>query len=334
MTEYNGVATPDTWTCEECGRTAAQHPCSIKRLHRDFVAMLRIKNEQAHIVEVITALQSLCDEIFVFDDHSTDATEDLVKPLSKVHYIPSPFEGMNESRDKNYLYDQIIQFCEPNWIICVDGDEVLESQGAVIIREHVTKFPQVQSWRLKIAFLWDSPNTVRVDRIYNDFWRPSLFRPFIPRPHVPDDIGLMREFRFMATPFGRHQGDDKPNLHCSSVPQRLLHDSRMLPARLKHYGYMERAQRVRKLDFYTSIDWLNDAEDCYRHMCLGDSPMLEEMPCIATLLSMGILTQSDVGSLVQPADAVCVHAGPLALEPWDESKPWEMTGWARAQSLV
>ncbi len=331
MNEYTEVATPDTWQCVECGNAAARHPCAIKRRRLDFVAMLRIKNEEAHIAEVLQSINSLCDAIFVFDDNSTDRTAEIVKLFEKVHYIRSPFEGLNESRDKNYLYDQIIKYCEPNWILCVDGDEVLEANGPAIIRDYVTRFPDVQAWKLKIAFLWDSPDQVRVDRIYNDFWRPSMFRPFIPRPHVPDDIALMKEFRFMATPFGRHVGADKPNLHCSSVPQRLLHAARILPARLKHYGYMERDNRVRKLDYYTSIDWLNASEDCYRHMCQGDDPTLDELPLICTLLKMNVLTLADASSLIVPADSYLVHAGPLTMAPWNESESWEPTDWAKIQ---
>lgn len=328
MKEYSSIVTPDDWQCANCSTAARFHACGIVRRRRKFVAMLRIKNEERWICEVLDSLQNLCDDIFVFDDHSTDRTREIVQRIGKVHYFLSPFEGLNESRDKNYLYDRIMEWCEPEWIICVDGDEVLESRAAEIIRAAVGASPKTQSWRLKIAFMWDSPDQVRTDRIYGDFWRPSMFRPFVPRPHVADDLALLREFRFMSTPFGRHTGSDQPNLHCSSVPQRLIHEARPLPVRLKHYGYMDRVDRVRKLDYYTSIDWKNESEDWYRHMTQGDAVSLSELPIT---MGAGRLTVAEAQSLVCRADERLVHAGPRVLEPWDEGKEWSITAWAMSQ---
>jgi hypothetical protein len=129
------------------------------------------------------------------------------------------------------------------------------------------------------------------------------------------------------------QGDDQPNLHCSSVPQRLLHGFKNCPARLKHYGYMTRETRVRKLDFYTSIDWLNAAEDCYRHMCQGDAVHLEELPKVRALIHRRILSEADAGRITcVSADATLVHAGPLRLTPWDEDAPWSMSDWAKQRA--
>jgi glycosyltransferase involved in cell wall biosynthesis len=308
--------------------------------------MIRAKNESRWIEEVIRSIMPLCERIYVMDDHSTDNTVAILeslryvtveKDLDRRHVevvtvLPSPFTGLNESRDKNWLYDQILLECEPEWILCIDGDEVLEKNGPHLIRTRCGAAPYIDSFRLAIAFLWDSPNRWRTDRIYGDFWRPSLFRPFIPDPEKPDDLLVAKEFRFKATPFGRHVGSDQPNLHCSSVPQRRIHGSKMLPVRLKHYGYMDRADRVRKLDYYTSIDWKNEAEDCYRHMTQGDFPQVLELPKVQDLFHRGILNQADIDRILNvPPEATLLHAGPLKLEPWDESKPWQMSDWAKGQ---
>ena len=292
--------------------------------------MLRVHNESRWIAEVIESILPLCAKIFVLDDHSTDDTVEICRRYEKVTVFESPFVGLNESRDKNWLYDQIILECAPEWILCIDGDEVLESAGPAKIREYCGSSTAPNSFALKIEFLWNDPNTVRADRIYGDFWRPSLFRPQHEHPDTPDTRTLIREFRFMSTPFGRVQNHDQPNLHCSSVPQRLLHGFRRLPARLKHYGYMERQARVGKLDYYTSIDWKNAAEDSYRHMCQGDNPHISELPKVRELVSHGVLNAADLDHILNvPASERFLHAGPIELKPWSDE--WSMSEWARRQ---
>jgi hypothetical protein len=126
--------------------------------------------------------------------------------------------------------------------------------------------------------------------------------------------------RFLTTPFGRRVNGNEPNLHCSSVPQRFLHEHQRLPAKLKHLGYLYREDRVRKLDRYTGLDWLNQAEDCYRHMTQGDSPQLAELPTVQRLLAEGHLQQSDVDFLLNtPPEMRLVHAGPLTLQTFIEN---------------
>lgn len=338
MTDYTGLTTCEDWRCH-CGVRKADHYHDFKRQEFQFVCMIRLRNESRWIEEVIVSTLSLCGRVFVMDDHSTDATPAILQKLvnrlgeDTIVVIPSPFTGLNEMRDKNYLHDHIIANCKPEWILCIDGDEVLEGPAAEAIQRTIAIYPEVQSWALKIEFLWNNPHQVRCDRIYGDFWRPSLYRVFHETPGNADSRKLLQEFRFQSTPFGRHVNSDKPNLHCSSVPQRMIHGFKRIPARLKHYGYMERAWRVAKLDYYTSIDWENRAEDCYRHMCQGDNPKIEELPKIRDMEAAGVLTSPQVKKLLfVPPESRLVHAGPLEICPWEEGKPWSMSDWALAQN--
>lgn len=339
---YDGLTTPADWKCGYCGMPRRLHACAFHRPKYDFVAMLRIKNEARWIAEVIQSILPLCDLVFVLDDHSTDDTKTIAEQQgSAMRVMSSPFSGLNEARDKNYLYDQVIAECEPRWILCIDGDEVLEKRAPDLIRgwcaiqdlQHPRMNSGATSAKLKIEYLWNDPNTVRVDRIYSDFWRPSLFRPFHADPDKPDDIKVLSELRWKTTPFGRSIEGAEPNLHCSSVPQRFLAGAKLLPARLKHYGYMDRARRVEKLDWYTSIDWHNESEGRYLHMIQGDIPQVDEMPRIAELIRQGTLTDADIKQMqCVDLNTRLLHAGPIRLARWDEDAPWEMTEWARKQS--
>lgn len=339
---YDGIVTPADWICSHCGQPRGAHACAFHRPKVDFAAMLRVKNESRWIAEVIQSLLPLCDRVFVFDDHSEDDTKTITQQQgSAMRVFSSPFSGLNEARDKNWLYDRVIAECEPRWVLCIDGDEVLEKRGPQEIRnwcaiqeapEFAPLGPGATSGKFKIEYLWNDPQTVRVDRIYGDFWRPSLFRPFHADPDKPDDLKVLAECRWRATPFGRKVDGNEPNLHCSSVPQRFIHGAKMVPVRLKHYGYMERAQRVAKMDWYTSIDWHNESEGHYLHMIQGDRPSVSELPRVAEMIQRGILGPGDVIEMWNvETDTRLLHAGPIELRPWDESAPWEMSEWARRQ---
>ena len=330
---YDDVVVSEAWRCTQCGRLRKEHIClkGFSRQHYEFVGMLRIRNEARWLAEVLESIRPLCEMIYVLDDHSTDDSASICQRYDHVRVLASPFTGLNEARDKNYLYDQIIADCAPAWILCIDGDEVLERAGQEIIRAWCA-ITEAQSAKLKIEFLWGGRATVRVDRVYGDFWRPSLFRPFHEDPDKPDDQKILRECRWLGTPFGRQRDGNPPNLHCSSVPQRFLHGAKLLPARLKHYGYMLREDRVNKLDYYTSIDWKNDAEDWYRHMCQGDRVTSAELPRVRELVRTELMTQTEMDRLFTDAQDQLVHAGPLVLAPWNEEAPWVLTPWAKAQS--
>lgn len=244
--------------------------------------MLRIKNEARWIDEVIQSILPLCEHVFVLDDHSTDGTAELVEWIDpkRVTVFRSTFEGLDESRDKNFLLDKIAEHVPPEhlvgapdapyWVLAIDGDEVLAPGAQKIVAEfcetstaHVAKLP--------ILYLWDRRNQVRVDGVYNNFVRPSLFR-------------LNKKFSFKTTVCG----DNSANLHCSSTPQELLEAAVRCEASLLHLGYMDRADRIRKYEWYNKIDPNDEKwEDCYRHIVIGD---------------------------VFPADSKFRYAGPLQLK--------------------
>jgi glycosyltransferase involved in cell wall biosynthesis len=280
----------------------------------EFVAMLRIRNEARWIEEVIESLLPLCARIFILDDHSTDETASICARYESVEVFPSPFTGLNEARDKNWLFDQVMERCKPTWILCIDGDEVLSPGSAEVIREK-TRAAECDAFSFKIVFLWNDRHTARVDRIYDHFWRPSMFRPFHPDPNKPDHAKIAGDLRWLTTPFGRVVNGETPNLHCSSVPQRYLAgQQRCEGVSLLHYGYMDRADRVRKLDYYTGIDWLNQAEDSYRHMTQGDGVTIEELPITRRLIAEGRMSASDAHYMIDtPPTASLIHAGPLEL---------------------
>lgn len=239
-------------------------------------AILRVRNESRWIKEVIEGCLRATPYVLVFDDNSTDDTLAIAAKAGAM-VIPSPFREeprvIDEARDKDWVLLCARELWNPDWVLMVDGDEVLMGADLDTLREAIApEQDDVDAWSFQIVYLWDRPDQIRVDGIYGDFFRPSLFR------------ARGSTLLFRRTPYGG-------NFHCSSVPADRILGHVRLPVRLKHYGYIDREQRIAKWHWYNSIDPRNEFEDCYRHMVLGD---VDELPASAKLK----------------------HAGPLRLAPW------------------
>lgn len=238
--------------------------------------MLRVKNEGRWIGRVINSIRPLCgDNIHVLDDHSTDATVAIARAHG-AHVYLNRFTGINETRDKNWLLAKIMDTTSPDWVLHVDGDEELEPAGINSIRAAITSNLN-PSYTLQVIYLWNNENQIRVDRWYKNFIRPSLFST------------KNTNLTFNPTIFGRGTA---ANLHCTNVPEDLVRKCGLCDARLIHYGYIDRAMRVAKYDYYNTVDPDNILEDRYRHIVQGDIPEV-------------------------PAHVVLKHAGPLVLEPYE-----------------
>jgi glycosyltransferase involved in cell wall biosynthesis len=248
--------------------------------------MLRIRNEARWIREVLESVLPVCERIFVLDDHSEDETVEICEQFGgMVTVLRSHFTGLDETRDKNFLLQHIMGDVQergegihltgspdsPFWVLAIDGDEVLSKNGPAEIRRVLAE-TEYNAFKLPIRYLWNARHVIRVDGVYRNFSRPSLFRL------------MNRAFTFQSTPYGG-------NFHCSSIPQELLGQAVAAPpcgeAEILHLGYLHREDRIRKFHWYNEMDPNNHAEDCYRHMVVGD---------------------------LYPAHSTFRHGGPLQLE--------------------
>lgn len=230
------------------------------------IGALRVKNEARWIMKAIRSIQPICERILVFDDHSTDGTPHFCQPLQGVRVIRSPFEGLDEARDKTLLVDKIAEYWGRQWVLMIDGDEEL----ANLLQQPLYMSDGAPAYTFRIAYLWDREDQERVDGVYANLTRPSLF-------DLSRTDGV-----FQSTGNGG-------NFHCFNVPTDLLGKSRPSGAVLKHYGYLHRADRLKKYEFYNRLDPNNEAEDFYRHVVIGD---------------------------VFPTDHRGKHGGPLELRPF------------------
>ncbi len=229
----------------------------------NIAGMMRVRNEARWIERSIESILPLCNAgIHILDDHSTDDTVAIARFLPNVAIERSPFSGLNESRDKNYLLNGMGKNLD--WVVCIDGDEALTPDGLVNL-ELAMRFSNATALSLPIWYLWDREDQMRVDGVYGNFHRESVFRP-VAGAHF-------------------HEGP-APNFHCGNVPPDLRHNRQVVNAPLLHYGYMERDDRLRKYSWYNAKDPGNHSEDCYRHMVQGD---IVDVPADAILKHGGPL---------------------------------------------
>jgi hypothetical protein len=248
--------------------------------------MMRVRNEGRWIRRVIEAVRPLCgDNIYVMEDGSSDNTEAEIQQTG-AWFLKSPFAGggLNEQRDKNWLLQEVKSLCpSADWILMPDGDEELEPGGCEKIRRVLESNPAVDCFTLRILNLWNSVDTIRLDGVYGNMNRQSLFRANSNLEFQP------------CYPGGN---ENHVVLHVSNAPG--LGGPRLAPLNvcLLHYGYLHREDRIRKYFWINELDPNNEAEDCYRHMIQGDPMDRENAP---------------MANRFVPADLKLKHAGPLEL---------------------
>ena len=232
------------------------------------IGLLRVKNEARWIERVLESIWPICSHILVLDDHSSDDTPEICERMGAVVYR-SEFQGIHEARDRDFLLGEAWRYAGiGDYCLMIDGDEALYQPDIPAVEDAMRRGQLCCSFH--IVYLWDREDQVRVDRWYREFRRPSLFKL------------NSRSLTFRRTTFGG-------NFHCSSAPAQLLGCIAPIPARLLHYGYLYREDRIRKYEFYNRVDPNNGLEDGYRHMVIGD---------------------------IFPAHASFLHAGPLELAPF------------------
>jgi len=214
------------------------------------IGLMRVRDEARWIARAVAAMRAVCDEVLVLDDHSRDDTPRLAAEAGAT-VIASPFpDRLDEVRDKNYLLARAAERVEgETWLLMMDGDEVLVPDARTTIRTTITRRLSAV-YSVRILYLWDREDQIRIDGIYGRFLRPSLWL------YHPGD-------RFRSTCAG--------GLHCGNVPRRV-NGAPPVCATALHYGYMYREDRIRKFHWYRRVDGNNRIEDGYRHMVLGDLP--------------------------------------------------------------
>lgn len=231
--------------------------------------LLRVRNESRWIQRVIASILPLCENVVVMDDHSIDQTAAIAAAMPRTTVLTSPFDGLGETRDKNWLLEQAP--AGTSWVVMIDGDEILMPGYGAEIRAAMERSDAIA---LRVLYAWDREDQIRTDGVYGIFRRASIFR---------------------MTGNSWFTSGIRPGFHCGNAPGNLRFNALQTDIPLLHLGYRDRSDRIRKYGWYNQNDPHNRGEDCYRHVVQGD---LDEVPASARLLHAGPLELKPIEEVV------------------------------------
>lgn len=125
LTQVPAEQKPDT-----CLKTFLQWWQNLQRKPSVALAMI-VRDEATAILPCLQSVMPLVDEAWILDTGSTDGTPDLIR----THFPSIQIEAFSWSEDFALVRNVLIERVHSDWILMVDGDEILESQGQHTLRQ-------------------------------------------------------------------------------------------------------------------------------------------------------------------------------------------------------
>ncbi|MFS0722834.1 glycosyltransferase family 2 protein [Paenibacillus sp. 1P07SE] len=225
------------------------HASATSREKTGITLSMVLRNEEHRYLEdVLQAHRSFIDQAVIIDDGSSDRTVEICIralsgiPVRIVHNPVSRFD--NEILLRKQQWEETVK-ASPEWILNLDGDELLEARFAGAAAS-LTSRTETDVYCFRLYDFWNATH-YRED----EYWQAHrTYRPFLLR-YRPDF-----DYRWRETP-----------QHCGRFPNNVLELPHELSEyRIKHYGWADPKERIRKLERYRQLDpqarygWLEQYE--------------------------------------------------------------------------
>lgn len=245
------------------------------------LCQMRVKNEERWLKDVLDSIALTADGIVILDDGSTDRTGEICKAHPAVaEYQRQSNPVLDEVRDKNILLKQALRH-KPDWVLCMDGDEILEDSAPERIFDAIRRCPSdVAVLDLEFLYMWNDLEHCRTDGIYARIFHHRLFTT------RRQDAA---ELSFPPSGYGG-------NFHCESVPPNLGGRAMESDVKVKHLGYMCAEDRSRKYEWYKQHDPEHGRQGYYEHLL--DQPGMtivewQERPFRTNMVSAGVSSKQE-----------------------------------------
>lgn len=195
-------------------------------------AQLYNELEKGNLHNWMRCMQTLCDVIYIYDQGSTDGSQDYYKQFDNVNVIYSKINNFEkENLCKRALLEWIKTEHSDGWIFWMDGDTVIENkvlQDKTPLMQLLSETPE-NSFSLGHYNLWRSDTYYRVDN--NFHWLDGQV------------VAFWKLQPLLEFPIGRR------NYHDKQYPQPLNINQKMNLA-LIHKGFTSEFQIFKRYDYY------------------------------------------------------------------------------------
>lgn len=185
-----------------------------------------------YLDKCLSRIKPLVDYIVVAGNYKDKATDDILKKHGAIVVDYSNKEwGREQWKIKQSLLENYIVPMKPDWILCLDADEVFDERLDRGRLEELTIRGEI-AFTFYFVQLYDSEDKMRVDGYWSGF-RNVRFWKYIPEAN---------------------QVWQRTALHCGLAPMYAYNwcaDSEYI---VKHYGYLKATDRERKKLRYDKYD--------------------------------------------------------------------------------
>lgn len=192
-------------------------------------AICIIKNEADIVIETIERALDYCDNIYVFDNGSTDGSYELLKNKAAQDnrvVIVAHTDEVYRNQFRNRVYNMLHhQFSSEDWWYILDADEMLVEDPRPMLQKAVKRNKtQMRVWQAQFYFTEKDLNVYDQEdhttavaqrrRYYRINWREPRFFKNDPQKSWPEDIsGKVPPFckaMYRPSPICRHYAERTP----------------------------------------------------------------------------------------------------------------------------
>jgi len=225
------------------------------------IVIMRLYNEERWIEQTLNSIYDICKGIVIFDNGSTDNTRKICEKCDKVLEIHKQDSTLYQNSKNNININNILlkmaMKYDPEYILSVDGDEILSSNVKDILFEELCILhPNSSVFEFQYLTIWDTPTQYRYDGVYSNTWYAALFKV----KDQPKDL--------VYTDYLHYTGVS----HIQKIPITTMGFTKPVRSKLKfqHLGYYDEKIRQKKYSEYSTNDDHSEIWDNYVHCIGGD----------------------------------------------------------------